>query len=185
MIQFGIAQDVRDFNQIIALQKANIEMSISAADSKDQGFVTVQHSVELLAEMNEPHPHIVVRDRDQIIGYTLVMPRRMRDSIPILIPMFDKIDRLNFAGKALKDSRYFVMGQVCIDKAYRGKGLFRTLYQQMKTRLSDHYDFVITEVATRNTRSWRAHEKVGFKTLDVHFSAEENEEWALIIWDWS
>jgi RimJ/RimL family protein N-acetyltransferase len=41
---------------------------------------------------------------------------------------------------------------------------------------------VATEVATRNTRSMRAHERVGFTVLERYRDA--TDEWALLRWDW-
>ncbi len=183
MIEFGVAQDMQDFEQIIALQKANMEAVISASESKEQGFLTVKHNIDLLAAMNEPFPHIIARDQNKIIGYALVMGQEMKNRIPILIPLFRKISELSFNNQAIQDSRYFVMGQVCIEKNYRGKGIFSDLYQKMKEQMSDHFDFVVTEVATRNTRSVSAHQKVGFKDLLTYKHGQE--EWSIIIWNWS
>ena len=42
---------------------------------------------------------------------------------------------------------------------------------------------VVTEVATRNIRSLKAHEKIGFKTIKK-FQVKNGEEWAIIGWDW-
>ena len=77
---------------------------------------------------------------------------------------------------------YFVMGQVCVAKDFRGQQVFSDLYQKMKTEMSSHFDCIVTEIATRNTRSIRAHEKVGFET--IHIYEDETEEWAIVAWDW-
>jgi RimJ/RimL family protein N-acetyltransferase len=44
------------------------------------------------------------------------------------------------------------------------------------------YDFVITEIATHNTRSLRAHEKVGFRLL--HNYTDATDEWDVVLWNW-
>jgi RimJ/RimL family protein N-acetyltransferase len=49
--------------------------------------------------------------------------------------------------------------------------------------MQSSYDFVLTEIATRNTRSIRAHEKVGFQLL--HRFSDEKEQWDIVVWDWS
>ena len=54
------------------------------------------------------------------------------------------------------------MGQICIDKPWRGRGLFDQLYAAHRQHLSGRYDCCITEVATRNGRSMSAHLRVGF-----------------------
>jgi RimJ/RimL family protein N-acetyltransferase len=56
------------------------------------------------------------------------------------------------------------------------------LYQQHRQLLQHKYDFVITEIATRNTRSMRAHQRLGFTTIHIHRDALD--EWAVVIWDW-
>ena len=46
-----------------------------------------------------------------------------------------------------------------------------------------HYDFTVTEVAERNTRSLRAHERVGFQTLHTYPDALAGEVWRVIVLD--
>jgi L-amino acid N-acyltransferase YncA len=74
------------------------------------------------------------------------------------------------------------MGQICVDKAYRGKGVFELLYQKHREIFEKSYDFIVTEISTRNTRSLRAHEKVGFKT--IHTYRDSMDEWNVVVWDW-
>jgi RimJ/RimL family protein N-acetyltransferase len=47
----------------------------------------------------------------------------------------------------------------------------------------DRYDFTVTEVAARNTRSLRAHERAGFRTLQVYPDATTGEDWHVIVLD--
>ena len=122
-----------------------------------------------LSAMNEKYPHIVAKEGNEVIGYTLVMLPEFGNKIPVLIPLFEKIDQLSYQENLLLETPYFVMGQVCVSKNYRGKGVFTGLYQQMKKEMSPHFKYIVTEIATRNTRSMRAHEKVGFEMLPPAF----------------
>lgn len=182
MIYFTTAQTKGDLQQILDLQLLNLPKNISQQEAKDQGFVTVHHDFEILEEMNNKYPHIITKDQGKVIAYALVMLSEFRNKIPVLKPMFEKIDGLTYQNHLLKDTPYFVMGQVCVDKDYRGKGIFSGLYQQMKKEMSSHFTYLITEIATRNTRSMRAHEKVGFKT--IHIFEDDTEKWAIVAWDW-
>jgi ribosomal protein S18 acetylase RimI-like enzyme len=74
------------------------------------------------------------------------------------------------------------MGQICIEKEYRGKGIVPMLYNKHKEIYSSQYDFILTEISTRNIRSLKAHEKIGFKT--IHYHRDQLDEWAVVIWDW-
>lgn len=182
MIRFTTTNSTKEVQQILDLQSINLPKNISTTEAKEQGFVTVHHDLEILSAMNAKFPHVIAKDGDQVIGYTLVMLPEFGNKIPVLVPLFDKINQLSYNGDALQEAPYFVMGQVCVDKQYRGQGVFAGLYQQMKTEMSPHFKYIITEIATRNTRSMRAHEKVGFKTIHI-FSTPE-EEWAIVAWDW-
>ena len=183
MIEYTVAKTRGDLQQILVLQSTNLPVNISTEEAKDQGFVTVHHHYDLLESMNQPHPHIIAKAEGQVVGYTLVMLPEFGRRIPVLLPMFDKINQLIYEGIPLRESGYFVMGQVCVAKAFRGKGVFAGLYQKMKEKMSIHFKYILTEIATRNTRSMRAHQKVGFKT--IHCYKTDSEEWAIVLWDWS
>jgi len=173
----------KELQQVLALQKQNLRGAKSEAEEKEQGFVTVTHNLEKLQQMHRQEPSIIVKDDEVLAGYALVMPTACSAIIPELLSLFEGLKKLDYKSKSIDQYRYYVMGQVCVAEAYRGKGVFDLLYQKHREILSSKYDFVITEVATRNTRSMRAHERAGFKRLHTHRNALD--EWAMIIWDWN
>jgi RimJ/RimL family protein N-acetyltransferase len=69
-----------------------------------------------------------------------------------------------------------------VAKEYRSQGLFDLLYQQHRAFFQHKYDFVLTEIATRNTRSMRAHQRVGFQQLAL--LRDSLDEWSVVTWDW-
>ena len=179
MITYNTSNTDSDLQQILNLQFKNLPKNISSQEAISQGFVTVHHDFDLLKKMNRPYPHIVARDEEKTIGYTLVMLRSFEKETPVLIPMFEQINSTLYKGKKLGEAKYFIMGQVCIDKAYRGQGIFKGLYGELKKRMSPHFDYIITEVATRNSRSMRAHEKIGFENIHQY---KAGEEWVILLW---
>jgi GNAT superfamily N-acetyltransferase len=166
----GLAESDDDLGGILAVQRAN---RVPTAD----GFVTVEHTLEILRAMHALAPSIVARDAGAIIGYALAMPKETRTLLPILEPMFQLIEQL------VPRIRWYVMGQVAVAASHRGTGVFDAMYSEHRARYRERFDRLITEVATRNTRSIRAHERVGFRTLKIYRDA--TDEWALIEWDWS
>lgn len=178
------AKTSEELHQILALQAANLSKNISKAEAISQGFVTVQHDFELLKAMNEPFPHIIAKDGDKVIGYALVMLRSFADKISVLFSMFEMINESTFNVKSINDSTYFTMGQVCIDKDYRGQGVFQNLYETMQKHYANDFQYLITEISARNTRSLKAHGKIGFQDLKVFTDKESGETWHLVIWDW-
>ncbi len=183
MIQYSTAQSVHELQQILTLQKANLPDHLSETEINSQGFVTVSHDFDLLAEMNSKKSHIIAKSNDEVIGYALVMLETFKNHIPVLVPMFDQIKAINYKGHPMAEIDFFIMGQVCIAKPFRGQGVFKGLFEKMKIEMSPYYQMIVTEVAIRNPRSLKAHANVGFKTIK-EYQAEDGEEWAIIAWDW-
>jgi len=166
-----------ELQQILDLQRRNLARNLSKREVAEQGFVTVEHTLDVLRRMHALVPSIVARDGGELAGYALVMPVECRSFIPVLEPMFQRLETLG-----LYRPRFYVMGQICVASPYRGQGVFDLLYRTHREHLRGRYDSVVTEVATRNARSLRAHRRVGFEELERYRDA--TDEWALLIWSW-
>ena len=183
-IQFTTVSTADEVREILALQAENHPSVLTSEAMEREGFVTVRHDASVLQRMNEVAPSIVAKVDGSVVGYALVMPRSFAADVPILRPMFDMLDGLSWKGAALRDNpRWFVMGQVCISDRYRGRGILDGLYRTMADRYRDRFDFIVTEVADRNTRSLRAHARVGFQPLHVYADTTTGEEWHVIALD--
>ena len=136
MVHYSIAKTASDLYEILALQKKNLPQNLSKNEIKSQGYVTVSHSYDLLAEMNTKKAHIIAKSNEKVIGYALVMLEMFKDRIPVLIPMFEQIKTLKWKGKSMLEIPFFIMGQVCIEKSFRRQGIFSGLFQKMKLEMS-------------------------------------------------
>ena len=177
-ISYKRASNQEELEQIRTLQLQNSSESISSEEKLQEGFVTVQHSVALLEQMNSACAHIIAKEGEKVVGFALVMLSNFRNEIEVLIPMFERID-----GLVPKDKTYVIMGQVCVDKNYRKQGIFRGLYDFYGTQLQHEFDFLITEVAAINQRSMNAHESIGFKMIDSY--EEDGINLNIMLWDWT
>jgi len=171
-----------ELQQILSLQQRNLIQNIDEVEMQTQGFVTLTHTEEVLQQMHNLAPSVIAKENGEVVGYALVMLRECRELFPPLEPMFKNFDKLEYMNRPLNEYRFYVMGQVCIDKQYRRTGLFDSLYKKHKEIYSSQFDFIMTEVSTRNHRSLRAHERVGFETLDTYH--DELDEWAVVLWNW-
>lgn len=173
----------RDLIDILTLQKKNTKTAIPLDEIEAQGFVAVEHSLRQLENMHAQIPQIVAVKNQMLAGYALSMTRELKASIRVLIPLFERLDNLFYNGRAEKDLSYYVVGQICVDKAFRGQGVFRQLYAAHKALLSGQYNYCITEVSTRNLRSMQAHYAIGFELL--HCFTDALDEWNIVLWDWT
>jgi predicted GNAT family N-acyltransferase len=181
-ITYEKANHSTDLEQILALQKANLKENISIEEASKEGFVTVKHDFETLALMNQSNQHILAKDGDKLVGYALLMERSMAKKVPVLVPMFNLIDASTYQSELLKNKQYVVMGQVCIHKDYRGKGIFKGLFEKFQQVYATKFDYLITEISASNIRSQKAHQKVGFELISIH--QDEVDTWHLVLWNW-
>ena len=175
MIQYKLSSSAEEIEQILALQQQNFPDKVSKEEQASDGFVTVVHTVDILLKWQKKQPHILAMSDGKVVGYALSMLSEYRNDIPILVPMFEKIDSCIDSNRS-----YIVMGQICIDKAFRGKGIFRGLYENMKQSCAQ-FDWIITEVDEKNQRSVHAHKAVGFQELMSY--QQDQQTWSLIYLD--
>ena len=178
MVEARPVRTEKELQEILELQKRNLPRSLDDRERAENGFVTVEHTLPVLERMHTFAPSIVAKDGDALAGYALVMPIECRSFVPLLEPMFQRLDALG-----LFRERFYVMGQICVGKRWRGQGVFDLLYGAHRHYLRSSYDCSVTEVATRNVRSMSAHQRVGFTVIDRY--RDPTDEWALLRWDWS
>lgn len=172
-IKYYRCSTVKELEQILELQQRNLFANVSEEERKKEGYVTVVHNFEILKKMNDVCSHIIAKDGEKVVGYALCMHPKFSGEIEVLIPMFREIDAV-----IPKDKKYLAMGQICVDKAYRKKGIFRKLYETMKAETQAEFVSIITEVDAKNIRSLNAHYAIGFKHLKTYSSG--GQDWELI-----
>ena len=178
-----LVESENELLEILELQHQNHIANVPVELRKANGFVTVRHDLDLLIKMNDHAPQVVAIDQGRVVGYGLVMLKPFHDAIPVLVPMFDVFKQITHRGKRLDAHNYYVMGQICISEAYRGQGLVNAIYQKHREAYSGRFNICLTEVSTSNTRSLKAHQKVGFEI--IHRYRDENDEWNVLAWDWT
>jgi len=183
MITYTTSKSINDLAGIIELQKNNLPSNLTPEEIAREGFVTVVHSLENLKKMNDIEEHVIAKDDNKVIAYLLAMTSKFKTHFPVLIPMFENFERINFHDKKLSAYNYIIVGQVCVAKGYRGLGILDNCYAEYKKQFKSKYDFAVTEIATKNQRSINAHKRIGF--TEIHrFTDPDNVEWSIVIWGW-
>ena len=184
MIVYTTSQNDNDLNGILSLQRANLARNLDKKEIESQGFVTVLHRLMDLQKMNSIEQHIIAKDNDTVIAYLLAMTDKSKFDIPVLVPMFELFESIQYKDKLLSQFNYMVVGQVCVDKKYRGQGVLDKCYELYVNTFRKRYDFAITEIATSNQRSLNAHQRIGFKTIH-EYVAPDKERWAIVVLEWT
>jgi RimJ/RimL family protein N-acetyltransferase len=171
-----------DLEAVKALQNENLRRNLPESESLQEGFVTAEYSVEFLRRMHSLQPSVVGRAGEELTGYAIAVSPDIRGNHALLDALFDDIDPIEFRGVQLSGCRYLLCGQLCVKKGFRGNALSTKMYTFMKDSLSSEYEYLITEVASDNPRSLRAHTKLGF--VSVKTTIFNNVEFQIVLWDW-
>ncbi len=172
-----------DIDGVVALSEALRRGRRTAADEARDGFVTIAYDAPTVAALAATAPQIGAVDAGgEVVGYVLALVPAAQAAVPELAGMFEMLGRIEVGGAPLAGQRYTVMGQVAIDAAHRGTGLFDRLYAAYRAHLSADVDLCVTEIAARNGRSRAAHARVGFE--EVHVYDDLGETWHVVVWRW-
>jgi predicted GNAT family N-acyltransferase len=177
------AVSLKDLKEILKIQSENLYTNISSEEKESEGFVTVCHSYEQIKSLNDKEQHVIAKDQHMVVGYALAMTEASKADIPVLVPMFEVFNDLVFKNKKISESKYIVIGQVCVAKAFRSQGIFDKMYAKYFEFYAEKYDFAITEIASSNIRSRKAHARVGFKEI-LFFTDSNLIDWVIVVWDW-
>jgi AmpD protein len=113
-----------DYPGILQLQAANY-LGILTAAERSSGFLSAQFTPEQVAAMAADLGIIVASDDDRIVGYLCAHRADLAPVPPLIEAMFACAWTVVYRGNALAGARVFTYGPVCIDRAYRGRGLLR------------------------------------------------------------
>ena len=182
MINISVVKSEDELLQIHYLNQENLKQHLDEQTKQSEGFVSWLYPVELLKKMHRLAPSIIAKEEERVVAYALATVRESKVFHPDLERMFLNLELVRYQNKFLSDYRFYCMGQICVAKEYRGRGLVNKLYQKHSEVYGSDYDFILTEVSTSNYRSLKAHEKAGFQT--IHTYTDSMDEWNVVVWNW-
>ncbi len=174
------SNNTTDITGILDLQFKNLGGNQNEEIEKSQGFLTVHHNRDTLIKMKATYPHVVAKLNDTVVGYTLVMLIEFGEQVPELFTMFKEFEQIKINGFPLFNQKFMVMGQVCVAQQVRGLEVFSRMYKHLQLLMANDFDYIVTEIAKRNTRSTRAHENVGFKIIHEYIDPISKEDWVVV-----
>src|SRR5438067_12197007 len=108
MIETRAVAGDAELEEILELQRRNLPRNLDERESAENGFVTVEHTLDVLRRMHALAPRIIARDGSDLAGYELVMPIECRTFVTVLEPMFRRLEALGVIRR-----RFYVLGYDC------------------------------------------------------------------------
>ncbi|HEX2534012.1 MAG TPA: hypothetical protein VHK69_09775 [Chitinophagaceae bacterium] len=75
MFQPTLVQTAGELRQIHELNKSNLRTVLSEQAKQETGFLTWLYSEDLLTQLHQLAPSVIVKDGDRVAGYALVTLR--------------------------------------------------------------------------------------------------------------
>lgn len=162
----------QDFPAILKIQSDNHIGNLSVEERKE-GFLSAEFTPEQVAAMTGDIGIVVASEARAVRGFLCGFRRGFNHRSPVITKMLEAFDRVLFQGKPLASYKTFIYGPVCIDRAHRGRGLLRGLYEALKKEARE-FEVGVAFVSRSNPHSLRAH-VAGLRMAEVgEFEVKDN-----------
>lgn len=176
-IQLEVAK-LNDIDGILALQELYLVSNLSE-EEKAAGFVTTPFSIPQLTEVIEQEGLFLAKDNNKIIAYIFAGGWDFFNQWPIFNYMTTLFPDLTFLDFDINTINSFQYGPICIDKAYRGKGLIKPLFEFMRIHIVKRYPLALTFINKTNIPSTKAHTEKLKWTIIADFQFNNNNYFIL------
>ena len=145
-----------DYSAIVQLNADNFIDNLSEAERRD-GFLSALFTMEQAAAMAEDLGTTVAVADGQVVGFLCAFRNDFDHGSPVVAKMIESYDRLRFQERLLNTYQSYAYGPVCINRAYRRKGLLRGLFEEQKRQLAGRFEVGVALIARTNQHSLDAH----------------------------
>ena len=146
----------QDYLAIVQLNSANFIGNLAEEDRKD-GFLSAVFTLEQTAAMAEDLGTTVAIVDGVLVGFLCAFRNEFDHGSPVVAKMIESYDRMRFEGRLLSSFVPYAYGPVCIDPAFRRKGLLRGLYEAQKKDLAGQFDIGVALISRDNPHSLTTH----------------------------
>ena len=170
-----------DLDGLLDLLQANHVNSIPENEKKD-GFVTTNITREQLCELIDKENGVTVAiDKGQMIGFALAGSWDFWKPLPLFAYMIEHLREFQLHGHTLTEENSYQYGPVCVDRTYRGTGVFERLFTYSLESMAPRYPYMATFINQINPRSYAAHTRKAGMEESGKFDWNGNHYWLMAI----
>lgn len=170
---------IKDIDGVLALLKANHVNSMTEEEKKN-GFVTTNMTVEQMTRLIEQENGVTVaKDGEKVVAFALAASWDYWKEWPFFQNMITLLPENIYNGEPLSTQNSYQYGPVCVDKDYRGKGIFEQVFFASLANMEKRFPYMATFVNKVNPRSFAAHIRKAKLDEVSSFSYNNNNYWLL------
>ena len=168
-----------DLDGVMDLHRRYHISSISPGDKPD-GFVTTNFTPEQLHALVEKERGITVaKDDGRIIAYAMAASWQFWSEWPLFAYMIEKLGENSYNGLSLSVENSYQYGPICVDRQYRGSGVFQKVFYASLDSMAGRYPVMVTFINRINHRSYAAHTKKVTMDTVCTFKFNQNDYYML------
>ncbi len=183
MIHIRTSQSVDDLKGIKNLLSENHRSNLTEKELIAQGFITINYSIDDLKALHETASSVIAMDNNKIIGYALAATKSSVGINHLLDDLINFIDNTMYQSKLLRESKYIVVGQLCVAKSHRRQKMAQHIYKKFQQTYGNDYHYCITSIDKKNSGSLKAHLLRGFK--EIQTTRYKSNSYSVVLWDWT
>jgi|SRR5690625_642526 len=164
-----------DIPGVLELQEKYLYRNMTEQERKE-GFVTTPFTQQQIEDILKEKGLFVAKNKaDEVVAYIFAASWKYFEQWEIFNYMVSRFPEMSFGGREITTENSFQYGPVCIDKKYRGQGLFNQLFEEMRLEFVKRYPISVTFINKINEISTAAHtRKLGWEVID-EFEFKENQ----------
>ena len=177
-MEISIAE-ISDLEGVMDLHKRYHINTIRPEDKPD-GFVTTNFTDEQLYTLVEKERGITIaKDDGRIIGYAMAGSWQFWSEWPLFTCMIEKLGDNTYNGQCLSVDNSYQYGPICVDREYRGSGVFQKVFYASLAGMALRYPVMVTFINQINSRSYAAHTKKVIMETVCTFQFNHNDYYML------
>lgn len=151
-------------------------------ERKIEGFVTTNITKEQLCDLIEKENGVTVALEDgKVIGFALAASWDFWKPWPLFAYMIEHLPEFSLNGETFTVENSYQYGPVCVDRAYRGTGVFEKIFAHSLQSMAGRFPYMVTFINQVNPRSYAAHTRKANVVEAGKFDWNNNHYWLMAI----
>ena len=165
-------------NKTAPATNETVETAEKTEEEKKNGFVTTNMTNEQMTRLIcEENGVTVAKDGDKVVAFALAASWDYWKEWPFFQYMIEILPENSYNGEVLTTKNSYQYGPVCVDKDYRGTGVFEKVFFASLESMESRFPYMVTFVNKVNPRSYEAHTRKAKLDEVCSFSYNNNNYW--------
>ena len=175
-IRLATPDDIEDIRAL--MRKYHINSILD--EDKPDGFVTTNMSaLQMESLISRERGITIAGENGSLAAFAMAGSWGFWSEWPLFEHMIGILPEYSFDGQALTTENTYQYGPICVDKSWRGKGVFESVFAYSLRSMRERYPIMLTFINQINGRSYAAHTRKARMSTIGAFAFNQNNYYLL------